>query len=72
MVGKAENQEPRTENEDTDRWAISFFGMRTRGIGMDAALRQSGAGSDVAPLASVTVRPVPAWLAFVWGRGRRR
>ena len=36
---------------------------------MDAALRQSGAGSDVAPLASVTVRLVPAWLARVWGRG---
>ena len=36
---------------------------------MYAALRQSGAGPDVAPLASVTVRPVPAWLARVWGRG---
>lgn len=36
---------------------------------MDTALRQSGAGPEVAPLASVTIRPVPAWLARVWGRG---
>jgi len=36
---------------------------------MDVALRQSGAGLDAARLASVTVRPVPSWLARVWGRG---
>ena len=36
---------------------------------MDTALRRSGAGRDVAPLASVTVRPVPAWLSSVWGTG---
>lgn len=36
---------------------------------MDVALRQSGAGPDAARLASVTVRPVPSWLARMWGRG---
>ena len=36
---------------------------------MDVALRQSGAGPDAARLASVTVRPVPSWLARKWGRG---
>ena len=36
---------------------------------MDVALRQSGAGPDAARLGSVTVRPVPPWLARVWGKG---
>lgn len=36
---------------------------------MDVALLRSGAGPDAARLASVTVRPVPSWLAKVWGRG---
>ena len=36
---------------------------------MDVALRNSGAGSDAARLASVTIRPVPSWLARMWGRG---
>lgn len=36
---------------------------------MDVALRRSGAGPDAARLDSVTVRPVPTWLARLWGRG---
>lgn len=36
---------------------------------MAAALRRSGADVDVAGLSNVTIRPVPSWLAGVWGRG---
>ena len=36
---------------------------------MDAAMRLSGAVGDGVPPPSAVVRPVPAWLARVWGNG---
>jgi hypothetical protein len=67
--GVASSQTSRLETANFGGGAISFFRMGTRGIGLDVALRQSGAGPDVARLASVTVRPAPPWLAQVWGTG---
>jgi len=42
--------------------------MKRRGLSIEAALRTSGVDGGAAHLATAVVRPVPRWLARVWGR----
>ncbi len=43
--------------------------VRPKSLSLDVALRRSGVAVDADRYASVVVRPVPGWLARIWGSG---
>ena len=54
---------------DYATWDIVLGMVRQKSLSLDTALRRSGVDIDAVRYESVVVRPVPGWLARVWGSG---